>query len=68
MPLLELSIAGMSCEGCSSRIKRMLEARPDVRSANIDHDRGHGLIEMVESGDTNAIVQAVNDTGFSCTI
>ena len=67
MPVVELRIVGMSCEGCSSRIKRVLEARPDVRSANIDHDRGHGLIEMVESGDANAIVQAVNDTGFSCT-
>ena len=67
MPVLELSIVGMSCGGCSSRIKRVLEARPDVRSADIDHERGQCLIEMVEDGDTNAIVQAVNDAGFSCT-
>lgn len=67
MPVLELSIVGMSCGGCSSRIKRVLEARPDVRSADIDHERGQGLIEMVEDGDMNAIVQAVNDAGFSCT-
>ena len=67
MPVLELSIVGMSCGGCSSRIKRVLEARPDVRSADIDHDLGRGLVEMVEDGDTNAIVQAVNAAGFSCT-
>ena len=67
MPVLELSIVGMSCGGCSSRIKRVLEARPYVRSADIDHERGQGLIEMVKDGDTNAIVQAVNDAGFSCT-
>jgi len=68
MPLLELTIVGMTCGGCSSRVKRVLEARPDVQSADIDHDRGHGLVELVEGGDTNAIVQAVNAAGFSCSM
>lgn len=67
MPVVELRILGMTCGSCSSRVKRVLEARPDVRSAHIDHDLGRGLVDVVDAGDTDAIVQAVNDTGFSCT-
>ena len=68
MPMLGLTIGGMTCGCCSGRVKRVLESRPDVRSAHIDHDLGRGLVDVVDGGDTNAIVQAVNAAGFSCSM
>ena len=65
--MLGLNISGMTCGCCSGRVKQVLEARPDVRAVHIDYRLGRGLVDVVEGGDTNAILQAVNATGFSCT-
>jgi copper chaperone CopZ len=39
------SIAGMSCSGCSSRIKKLLEKHSDVSNADVDHLTGTASIE-----------------------
>ncbi|DAC10820.1 MAG TPA: heavy-metal-associated domain-containing protein [Candidatus Poseidoniaceae archaeon] len=68
MPTLGLTIVGMTCGCCSGRVKRVLEARQDVRSALIDHDVGRGLVEVAVGTDPNAIVQTVTAAGFTCSI
>jgi copper chaperone CopZ len=39
------SIDGMSCSGCSSRIKKLLEKHSEVSNADVDHLTGTASIE-----------------------
>jgi len=60
-----LTITGMTCGGCSGRVKRVLEATHGIISANISHEQDSGVITTTSQLSTEDIVAIVNDTGFN---
>lgn len=46
---MKLKVNGMSCEGCASRVKTVLEAVPYVRQATVDHKTGIAIIRFEET-------------------
>lgn len=41
---LNLRVEGMTCDGCSSRLKKLFEKHPEVQQAEIDHVDGTAMI------------------------
>ena len=64
MKTLKMKVDGMHCGGCSGRLKRTLEALPQVESCKADHVTK--AVELVLNADLplEAIVKAVEGAGF----
>lgn len=60
----KLSIYGMTCGGCTSRVKRVLEANPDVLDVKLSHEQDSGVITTTDKLTTNNVIVMVNSTGF----
>ena len=60
----KLSIQGMTCGGCSSRVKRVLEQNPEVVNANVSFESNSGVITTTEKLTTEQLIIIVNNTGF----
>lgn len=43
-----IKIAGMTCEGCAGRVKRVLEGEPGVREATVSHQAGEARVKFNE--------------------
>ena len=41
---LTLDVGGMTCEGCSNRVKSALESIQGVNSADVSHESGIAII------------------------
>lgn len=55
-------IAGMSCSGCSSRIKKLLEKHSEVSQADVDHLTGIASIQGEISDDE--VKEVITRAGF----
>ncbi len=44
MDTITLKISGMTCGGCSSSVKKLLEAENAVQSADVSHDKGEAEV------------------------
>ena len=42
---ITLDVGGMTCDGCSNRVKTALESIQGVDSANVSHESGVAIIE-----------------------
>ena len=60
----KLTILGMTCGGCSSRLKQVLEANPDVLNAIVSHENDSGVITTTENLTTDNVIVMVNSAGF----
>ena len=60
----KLSIQGMTCGGCSSRVKRVHEQNPEVVNANVSFESNSGVITTTEKLTTEQLIIIVNNTGF----
>ncbi|MEZ6125443.1 MAG: permease [Planctomycetaceae bacterium] len=58
-----LKVAGMTCRNCSSRLERVLEARPGVHSATVSLDSSEAVI--TGSASRQDLIEAVTAAGFS---
>ena len=63
-----LNIKGMTCGGCSSKVKEVLTKCPGVKDAQVDHKSGKAVVE-VESGKakTEDLIESVKGLGYSVT-
>ena len=59
-----LSISGMTCGGCSSRLQRVLESTPGVLKAKISHDSGAGLVTTGSEVSSDFLIKVINSAGF----
>lgn len=58
-----LIVEGMSCEGCSGRLKKLLEKHADVQQAEVSHVDGTAVISgNIDDAEATAIV---DKAGFS---
>lgn len=62
-----MKIEGMHCAGCSGRLKRLLEALPEVESASADHDAGTAEITLGSDIADDKLEAAVEKAGFTLT-
>ena len=60
----KLSIQGMTCGGCSSRVKRVLEQNPEVVNANVSFESNSGVITTTEKLTAEHLIVIVNNAGF----
>ena len=60
----KLSIQGMTCSGCSSRVKRVLEQNPEVVNANVFFESNSGVITTTEKFTIDELIVIVNNAGF----
>ena len=60
----KLAIFGMTCGGCSSRVKQVLEANPDVLNAVVSHENDSGVITTTDKLTTDNVIVIVDSAGF----
>lgn len=58
-----LHIEGMSCEGCSGRLKKLLEKHADVEHADVSHADGTAVVSgSITDADASIIVDKAGFT------
>ncbi len=64
---LELTIAGMTCEGCASTLTKALSGIPGVVSARVSYKEKLAVVAMDRSTavDTTTLNEAVKKAGYS---
>lgn len=60
-----LQITGMSCGGCSSRLKGALENHPEVLVADVSHSTDSGVITTTENISVQEVMTVIENAGFS---
>lgn len=61
----ELTVEGMSCEGCEKAVEDSLESVAGVESATADNKANNVIVEG--TADTDTLVTAIEDAGYSVT-
>jgi len=61
----QLQLTGMSCGGCSRRLKGVLENHPEVLAADVSHSTDSGTITTTENISAEEVMTAIENAGFS---
>lgn len=68
MPTVRLTIDGMKCDGCASRVEDNLEDVSGVETAEADHVKGTAELQVTAGkGDADAIRGTVEELGYDVT-
>lgn len=59
-----LTIKGMTCGGCVASVKRVLEAVPGVKAADVSLAGGSAAVRHDDSLDVSRLKTAVEEAGF----
>ena len=59
-----LKIEGMMCAHCEARVKKALEAMPEVDEAVVSHKDGTAVITLNQEVSEEALRKAVADQGY----
>tara|TARA_B100000900_G_scaffold117595_1_gene99075 strand:- start:84 stop:296 length:213 start_codon:yes stop_codon:yes gene_type:complete len=59
-----LKITGMTCGGCSSRLKSVLTSTNGIFNAEISHQNNSGIIIADSEIETQTIIAVVESAGF----
>ena len=65
---LEFQINGMTCGGCSGRVKGVLEMNLNVESAEISHETNSGVAKTNGQISAEELVKIIEQTGFTAAI
>ena len=65
---LEFQINGMTCGGCSGRVKSVLEMNLNVESAEISHETNSGVVKTNGQISAEELVKIIEQTGFTAAI
>ena len=65
---LEFQIDGMTCGGCSGRVKGVLEMNLNVESAEISHETNSGVVKTNGQISAEELVKIIEQTGFTAAI
>tara|TARA_B100000900_G_C19949010_1_gene460904 strand:+ start:245 stop:466 length:222 start_codon:yes stop_codon:yes gene_type:complete len=65
---LEFQINGMTCGGCSGRVKGVLEMNLNVESAEISHETNSGVVKTNGQISAEELVKIIEQTGFTAAI
>lgn len=59
-----IKIEGMMCNGCSERVRKALEALPEVENAVVSHEAGNAVVTAKDGTDLAVLKTAVLNQGF----
>ena len=59
-----LTIEGMMCGHCEARVKKVLEALPQVSEALVSHTAGTAVVTLTESVSDEFLKKAVEDQDY----
>ena len=59
-----LKIEGMMCSHCEARVKKALEALPQVESAEVSHESGTAVVTLTGPVDNDAMKKAVEEQDY----
>ena len=59
-----LTIEGMMCSHCEARVKKVLEALPQVSEALVSHTAGTAVVTLTESVSDEFLKKAVEDQDY----
>ena len=62
-----LHIEGMMCGHCEARVKKALEALPEVSEAVVSHEAGTAIVTLTAAVDNDALKKAVEDQDYPVT-
>ena len=65
---LKFQINGMTCGGCSGRVKGVLEMNLNVESAEISHETNSGVVKTNGQISAEELVKIIEQTGFTAAI
>lgn len=65
MKTVKLSVDGMHCEGCVSRVKSALDEVPGVTDVEVSLDRNEAEVTADDSTSEESFVKAVEEAGYS---
>jgi copper chaperone len=60
----QLNIKGMTCGGCVASVKRVLEAVPGVKAADVTLANGKAAVRHEDTLDVTRLKTAVEEAGF----
>ena len=59
-----MKIEGMMCGHCEARVKKALEALPEVQEAAVSHEAGTAVVTLAAEADEAALRKAVGDQDY----
>ena len=63
---ITLNIEGMMCPHCEARVKKALEAVPEVDEAIPSHEKNNAVVKLNKEIDPAALAAVVEAAGYSC--
>ncbi len=63
---ITLTIEGMMCPHCEARVKKALEALPEVAQAAPSHTANNAVVRLNAAVDTAKLIAAVEAAGYTC--
>ena len=63
----KIFIEGMMCGHCSARVKKVLEALPQVEEAVVSHEDGTAIVTLTEEVADDVLRKAVEDQDYKVT-
>ena len=63
---LTLKIEGMMCPHCEARVKKALEAIPEVAEATPSHEKNNAVVKLNGDVDRASLIAAVEAAGYVC--
>ena len=63
---ITLNIEGMMCPHCEARVKKALEALPEVAEAAPSHEKNNAVVKLNQELDPSVLVAAVEAAGYAC--
>ena len=62
-----LHVEGMMCSHCEARVKKALEALPEVSEAVVSHEAGTAIVTLSADVSDEALKKAVEDQDYKVT-
>lgn len=60
----KMTIEGMMCGHCSARVKKVLEALPQVEEAVVSHEEGTAIVTLTEEVADDILRKTVEDQDY----
>ena len=55
---------GMMCGHCEARVKKVLEALPEVEAADVSHEKGTAVVTLAAEAANEVLKKAVEDQDY----
>ena len=65
---IQLKIGGMTCGGCASAVRRVLESAPSVTAVSVDLAAGSATVQTSAAVDPALLASAIEEAGYDCAV